>query len=291
MNPLVCIILVNYRGYSDTKECIESLIKNDYDNYKIIVVENASGDEEKLLSDEFINSYADVIISKENNGFSAGNNYGIEYASKYFPEYYLLLNNDTIVAPDFVSILIKTASYNKNVGIVTGNIFYYNNKETLWYAGGNYNRKTCVTNQVVFKEYNGTGVEDISFASGCLMLISAECIKKVGKLDEAFFMYSEDTDYCCRALDEGFSIKWVRGCKIYHKVSMSTKKNNDVQNYYLLRNNLLMIKKYGVNKSRAYLTRAWIEIKNVVKKRNRIKIILKAWSDFRKGKTGKQVDF
>ena len=285
MEPLVYIILVNYKGYSDTIDCVNSLLKIKYSNYKIVIVENASSDSELFKKNQFLNDNAVILYARENKGFSDGNNIGIRYAMQFNPDYLLLLNNDTVVQSDFLNQLVKTAKKHKKTGIVTGKIFYYRNRESLWYSGGQYNRSTGKTNQVMYdKSINEE--KNITFASGCLMLISKECIQKVGLLDDSYFMYSEDTDYCCRVCDAGLKIIWNPHSIIYHKVSASAGDNSLFQQYYIIRNNFIMTKKYGNEKIKAYFMRFFQCVKDIIKGRLKIKAVIWAYWDFLKGETG-----
>lgn len=95
---MIAIILVNFNGYDDTVECVKSIMKSSYRDYKIVLVDNGSGDADKIKNDEFLNSNCSVILNQVNTGFSGGNNLGIKFAEeKYKSEYYLLLNNDTVM--------------------------------------------------------------------------------------------------------------------------------------------------------------------------------------------------
>ena len=285
MEPLVYIILVNHRGYIDTVDCVKSLLNIKYKNYKIIIVENASSDEDILKKDEFLNAHSKILYASENKGFSDGNNIGIKYARQFKPEYILLLNNDTVVDKNFLNELVLTAKKYDKIGLVTGKIFYYNNSKELWYSGGTYNRDNGRTNQVLYGDLEEKE-QIITFASGCLMLISRECIDKVGLLDDNYFMYSEDTDYCCRVYDAGLKIIWTPRSVIYHKVSASAGNNSIFQQYYITRNNFIITKKYGNNKCRAYCTRLFQCIKDVIKGRTTIKAVVWAYMDFIRGKLG-----
>lgn len=285
MEPLIYIILVNYKGYADTIDCVKSLLKINYTNYKIVIVENASSDAELLKKNQFINENAVVLYTTENKGFSAGNNIGIKYAMNFDADYFLLLNNDTVVQADFLNQLVKTAEKNKKIGIVTGKIYFYKNPNELWYSGGCYDRNSGITNQVMFdKSINDE--KSITFASGCLMLISRDCIKKVGLLDDSYFMYSEDTDYCCRVCDAGFKIIWNPKSIIYHKVSASVGDSSPFQQYYITRNNLIMAKKYGISKIKTFFYRFMQCIKDIIKGRLKLKVVIWAYCDFLKGENG-----
>lgn len=282
--PMVVIILVNYNGYNDTVECVHSLINSTYRNYKIILVDNGSNDRDTIINDDWLLSKVDLLLLDQNKGFADGNNAGIKYGMKYHPDYFLLINNDTVVEKDYLSALVECAETVGDVGIVTGNIAYYSNKNKMWYSNGSYNRKTCLTKAV---NKNETKLfQEVTFASGCLMLISCKCINKVGYLDTSFFMYSEDTDYCCRCIDSGLKIYWNPNCTIYHKVSASAGDCSDFQIYYLVRNNLMMIKRYGTFKICAYILRLYYCIKDIIKRRASIKAVNTAYIDFIKERNG-----
>lgn len=285
---MVYIILVNYNGYLDTIECIASLLQIKYNDYKIVVVDNASNDAEKIRQDSFINANAHIIYSNENLGFSGGNNLGIDYALQNDADYVLLLNNDTIVDPLFLGELIKVIQTDAKIGITTGDIFYCSEPEKLWYSCGNYNRTTGITTMCVKCTEN---VREVNFACGCLALISINLIKSVGKLDESYFLYSEDTEYGCRATDNGWKIVWTRRAKIYHKISSSTVVNSNFQKYYLTRSNLYVAKKYCKRPIIAYLIRLVKELKRVIIDRISVKGITWAYIDFILGKTGRSPRF
>lgn len=108
--PSVAIIIVNYNGAEDTIECVKSLNKINYDNYKIFVIENGSSKKPTKEQIDYLKGQTVYIESAENLGFSGGNNIGIRKAIENEFDYVLLLNNDTTVEPDFLSILIDAAT-------------------------------------------------------------------------------------------------------------------------------------------------------------------------------------
>lgn len=291
-NENICIILVNYNGYDDTVECIKSIENSDYDNYKIILVDNGSKDKNKILNDNYINNVADVIISEENLGFSGGNNLGIKYAQeKYDPEYYLLLNNDTVITKDTISNLKKGFDFDSKAGIITGKIYYFSEPKTIWAAGGKFNFNTGIADQPELgKIDDGVQYEntcEVSFATGCTMLISKQVINTIGYLEESYFLYAEDTDYCCRVLNAGFKIIYVGKALIYHKVSASTGKQSNMQQYYMFRNNCYIIKKYCNKPLYGYARRIYRTIKEMKYEHYSLRVLYKAWRDFHKGIIGK----
>ena len=292
LNKKVCIILVNYNGYSDTVECVKSILECDYPNYKIILVDNASKDATAIKNDTFLNEHCDIFYSNVNNGFSDGNNIGIKNCEKYNADYILLLNNDTVVKKEFLDKLVNAADQDENAMIVTGGINYYYDKDKAWYNHGSYDKTTGFTSMVK-KDVNGkNGPYNITFSTGCLMLIRYEFIKKYGLLSEDYFLYSEDTEYCLRALQHGYSILNVPEVLIYHKVNASTGTGSKMQQYYLIRNYLLVARKYNSfpRFAIAYLFRFSLSIYEILRYGYDYKMVKLAFSDFRKGLTGK-VDY
>lgn len=291
----IAIILVNYKGYKDTLECIKSIKKSTFTNYEIIVVENASGEKDLFCKDTFINQHSTVLFAEHNGGFSSGNNIGIRYALEQFnPEYILLLNNDTEVKEDTLEKLYNRAQNTNNLGILTGKIYYFFNKKMLWAAQGKFNFKTGLADQPLMGKMDSDEANQfskISFASGCLMLIPSHILKSVGLLDESFFMYAEDTDYCCRVMKAGFGIYYDPNAVIYHKVSASAGHNSISQQYYMFRNNCYIVQKYCDKTWYGYLRRIYRSLKDVIKGEVKFNVILKAWIDFRKGIIGKVEKF
>lgn len=294
--PLVIIILVNYNGFQDTAECIESLKKSDYKNYKIVVVDNKSTTIPDIQLEQYIEENADAFIKSDlNGGFSYGNNLGIKYAQeKYNPDYYLLLNNDTIVSASFLSLLICESITHRSAGIITGRIMYYDDKDVIWYAGGEINPTTAQATHRYFNDRDCSFInheaEKITFVTGCLMLITKETVNSIGLLDEKYFLYAEDTDYCLRAMNAGLELLFVPDSVIYHKVSRSTGATSKSTQYYMTRNQLMLIKKYATRKWKAFTDNLICDLRYIKQKKKSFGIVLKAYKDYLKKTTGRIPD-
>ncbi|MBR3511504.1 MAG: glycosyltransferase family 2 protein [Clostridia bacterium] len=288
----IAIVLVNYNGIQDTKECIESILKSSYNNYKIIVVENNSQDKEHIdsLSAVFPNIY--IIKSKENLGFSGGNNLAINYSLTNNFDYILLLNNDTIVDPNMISYLIENANENQ---ITVPKMLYYYEKDLIWYAGGKISKFTGNAKHFKMNSKNTTEVKSCTctFATGCCMMINSNIFKKVGLLNEKFFMYCEDTEFCLRLLEKEISIRYIPKAILWHKVSRSTGGSNSFfSTYYITRNRLYYIKMHNKFFSPlaihfTFLSRYVRVIQYYLKKDNNYKAILRAIHDYKKDILGK----
>jgi GT2 family glycosyltransferase len=245
--PLIYIILINYNGYRDTIECIQSLSKINYKNFKIIIVDNASTNNSLDYLNEYIENCI-IIQSKENLGFAGGNNLGIEYAIKNGAEYVLLLNNDTIVEHNFLNKMTETFNISKNIGVVGCKIKYYEQKNRIWYGGGRINWFKFIGEHYGMREIDKgqyDGKYEIEFMTGCCMLISREVIKKVGLLANEYFMYFEDVDYCVKVKDGGFRIYYNPEAVIYHKVGIASGgEESSFSIKWCTRNRIIFMNKY-----------------------------------------------
>lgn len=290
MGALVCIVLINYNSFEDTVECVQSIMAQSYSNYRIIIVDNFSQDRDIIGNDLFLHSHCDVILSSSNNGFAAGNNIGIKFAyEKYDPDYYWILNNDTVVDQNCLSNLIsRTSSYKENVGLITGRIMNYYERSKIDYRGGYFNYQNGVAG------YYGTDEsvhEDISFATGCFWLLPRKTIEKIGYLSEEYFMYAEDTDYCCRILHAGYVIKYCDEGIIYHKISASSGANSPFNQFYMTRNSLYIIKKYSKNTIMAYARFSVVILKDLAHKKRAFKPTLDAIVAFLHRELGRNEEY
>ena len=248
-SPRVCIIILNWNGLADTVECLESLQKITYPNYNVIIVDNASrGDDIKILRDRF-GDYIQIIQNDKNYGFAEGNNIGIRRALEGLnPDYLLLLNNDTIVAPDLLDQMVETAEGDPGIGILGPKIYYYDfdgRKDVIWTAGGVIRRWRPWI-------YDGIGngdddllryqqVASVDWVSGAAMMIKRCVLEEVSLLNPQYFFGNEDVEYCLTARRHGFRIVYVPKAMVWHKVgSTRTHKRSfsDLPPYYrLLRRN------------------------------------------------------
>lgn len=292
IEDLVCVIIVNYNGKKDTEECVKSILDCKYSNVKIIIIDNNST-YNVIEYNEIINKEkCTIIYNKRNLGFAGANNIGIKYAKEHYsPNYYLIINNDTVVSENFLEPLILGFEQNNNIGITTGKIYYYDEPQLLWFGGSYYDKNLCECKidgigHIDSELYNIE--KNIPFATACLWLVSDKVIEDVGLMDEGYFLYYEDADYCERIKQKGYYIRYIPRSFIYHKESRSTKKGSKLYNYYNTRNYLIFISKYTdlPQKIRVYKNRLIRSCKDVLKRRRELKDEWKAWYDFLFNKIG-----
>lgn len=240
-SPLdLSIITINYNGYADTCEMVDSVNKQIHNlTYEIIIVDNASQNSEALLLQQ---KYPEciVIASEKNLGFAGGNNLGIRQAQG---RYLLLLNNDTYFKDNSIHKLIDLMETNPRIGMVSPLIKYAQDEHTIQYAGFTPLSPITLRNKGV-----GCGDPDngqyasayrTAFAHGAVMLLKKDFIKIIGDMPENYFLYYEEMDWCTHLSKKGYEI-WVEPrCIVYHKESASAGQNSPLKAFYMTRNRLL----------------------------------------------------
>lgn len=219
------IIILNWNGWQDTIECLDSVYKIINEEFKVFLVDNNSQDDSiDRLREAYPN--LDIIVSEKNLGFSGGNNLAINLAMQEGYDYFWLLNNDTTVNSMALRALLDKAMSRSDYGIIGSIIIeYYNPTKVQAWGGGRINKSlglTSLFNQPVKEEL----VEHILGAS---MFIPRKVIEDVGGLDDAFFFFMEDTDLSLR-IAEKYRIGVSEKSFVFHKGGSSLKSKDRHKN-------------------------------------------------------------
>jgi GT2 family glycosyltransferase len=245
--PSIAIVMLTWNQKGLTLDCLQSLAKVDYpaEQLHIIVVDNGSTDKTAQAICEAFPAVT-VIENSDNLGFAAGNNVGIRYALDLCTDYIMLLNNDTLVAPTFLSHLLPVAASDPKIGIVTPKIYYYDPPNRIWCAGADVSWINGVTRRLHADETDDNLPDantDVTFASGCALCVRRSVVEEVGMLDPRFFIYYEETDWCLRMTRAGYRCVYVPQAKIWHRVSSAMQEGSPRSAYYMSRNVLLFLQK------------------------------------------------
>lgn len=318
-NKIVDIILVNYNGYDDTIECINSISHSAYKNINIIVVDNNStnnsidkikkhmldcynyyyldydSSSKKYNFNKKVNNYNNVFIisSDINNGFSYANNVAFNFSKQFLNSSYCwILNNDTIIDKNTISKLVEMIELDNNVMMGSTIVEYYN-RNIIQRIAGNYYYPFFG----YVKPYNKSKMlKDLdsikpkfNYLTGCSIFTTYEIIDKINGFDERYFLYSEDKDLCKKAMNIGVKLVWCKDAIIYHKGgnSIGTKnikrESSDLSEYNTNYSSFLFNKKwykmYKLYSFNRYLLKL-IKFK-ISKKQNKVEIVKKAYKDYK----------
>jgi GT2 family glycosyltransferase len=259
------VVLVNYNGWDDTVECLESLMKC-HVCPDVVVVDNASSEDH---SQKILARFPELkwIASQENTGWSGGNNLGIRYFLEQTnpPDVIFLLNNDTIVSKDIFEVL--ELAMEEGFDIVGPVINEYSEQDKIQTQGTAFNRKTDA--QEFFSviptpiDSNQLISTPVDIVNGCAVAIRHEVFEKIGLIDERFFLICEESDFCLRAAEAGFRCGVVHRSLVWHKHSVSfARAGKPIQRYYGVRNLWLLLKKHPHGKERKGPTQSnWLYCK------------------------------
>jgi len=248
MMPRVAVVVLNWNGLVDTLACLESLVRLDYPAYDVVVVDNGSTDGSATAIRERFPEVA-VIENGENLGFTGGNNVGLRHALDQGADYALLLNNDTEVAHDFLRVLVDAAEVEPSIGMVGPTIYYHEQPDVIWSAGGTIDWRRGETHMVGLNEPErgqfGQSPRAVDFITGCALLVKRSALQRAGLLDDRFFAYYEEAEWCVRTRRAGFRILHVPLARMWHKISPSVQADSPLVHYYMTRNRLLFLRATG----------------------------------------------
>lgn len=220
----VWMITLGYNHIDDTLECLHSLTASEGGPYNILFTDNAStdGSPEKVRA-AFPSVH--VLETGDNLGFARGFNAGLRDAADHGAEWFFMINNDTVVDPACLRLLLEDAAAHPEAGLWVPKILYYADREVIWSAGSRFRRfPPAVVMRGTRHPDDGSfdSPRTLQYATSCALLISRRFLQEVGLLDGDFFIMCDDYDWCVRAADQGFSIRFVPEAKLWHKVSKST---------------------------------------------------------------------
>jgi len=237
------IVMLTYGDIAITKQCVASFCEIDPFFTKIIVVNNNI---EEITSAEFgkYKRKIDVINNHKNLGFAGGVNKGIEHSLAMSAEYILLVNNDTVITSPIIKKLVSFGQKNEKAGIIAPSIRFSKHNKTLFDLGGNVNLFFGRTNHTEVSTVMNSSPREVTYVSGCCMLIKAKVCTSIGLLDESFFLYYEDVDYCLRARSNGYLSYVLPTISITHALSKTIGKITPVALYHQTRSALIFGSKY-----------------------------------------------
>lgn len=257
---MVSIITINYNGFKDTCELIESLRKYETYPFEIIVVDNASDDRDGEKLKKLYNGLT-VVCSDTNLGFAGGNNLGYQYAKG---DYILYMNNDMVIKSPFLQTLVQRLESSNTIGLVSPKIKYTYAPDTIQYAGYTPMVPLFIRNNLIGVNQIDKGQFDVAcktaFVHGACMLTSKKIIEKTGLMTEVYFLFYEELDWSIQLQNKGYEVWFEPACCVYHKESRTIKRGTPLRQYYLTRSRLIFARRNyrGYNKYLSCLYQALI---------------------------------
>ena len=287
------VLLLNWRGWSDTIECLESVFRQRYSNYRVVVCDNdspdgsveriqawaegrlqaaAASEELRWLSEPPVPKPIGVRVRERreveeggvagagdlpltlirtggNLGFAGGNNVGLRYVlARGDVDYVWLLNNDTVVDPEALATMVRRAEGDGRIGMLGAKLLYYDEPGRIQaIAGGRLTRW-----QGMAKHVGGDRPDDgrwiapleVDVVLGASLLVRRQVIEDVGLLDERYFMYSEELDWCWRTRLAGWKLTYSPGSVVWHKVGRSVGHRSALQEYHAARGTLRFMRSH-----------------------------------------------
>jgi len=270
------LVILHFINQELTDQCLESVGKLNRKGFELqtIVVNNNPQENLKDLEKKFSDFV--FIETGKNLGFTGGNNLGIKQALGGKADWIFVVNNDTILDKDLIVQLIKVGESDEKIGILGPKIFFapgyefhkerYKPNErgkVIWYAGGLIDwQNVLASHQGVNEVDKGQYEEQIEtdFISGCAMMVKREVFEKIGLLDEKYFLYLEDNDFCQRAKRAGFNLVCAPKAKLWHANAGSSAVGGPLQDYYITRNRMLFGFRYAPWRTKSALIRESIKL-------------------------------
>ena len=243
--PHIVTIILNTNRRDDTLACLASLQQATYQNHSIIVLDNGSTDGSvQVIRSSF--PAVQIIELANNRGYAGNNNVGIRAALTQQADWVFVLNEDTILAPDCLAHLVKVGQSDPHIGIVGPMVYHHDEPDVIQSAGGRLGRywqsRHIAQNEPDRGQF--TTPHRVEWISGCAILVRRAVIEQVGMLDERFFYYWEETEWCLRASKQGWCIMHVPQAKLWHKGVQRDYRPSPSVTYYNTRNRFLMLAKH-----------------------------------------------
>ena len=250
MGKRVYVVILNYNNGKDTMPCLDSIYQSDYEDYRVVVCDNASTDDSMQVLhawQERMRSSVVLLETGGNLGYAGGNNVGMRYALQD-PDcaYIWLLNNDTIVQPDAMRRLVEHMERESDLGICGSLLRYYYAPDKIQAISGIYHKFFST------QAYNITEMQtlpEIVYPVGASMMVCRRFIEEIGLLSEEYFLYYEELDWVLRAKGK-FAVGTAVDSVVYHKEGGTTgggadpAAKSELADFYALRNRILFTRKY-----------------------------------------------
>ncbi len=228
VNRRVCIITINYNQNDYTLKCIESVLKSDFPGFLLFLIDNGSSEANFSRLKKSLPTDKRIILERleKNRGYVGGVNFGLKTSGKLKPDYYIIMNNDTIIDSLAISELVRVADKFDQKAIISGKVYHLDNKDIIQNTGMIFTDKNYLKGYSPGKNEKDIGqcdqLEERDSLDDILWLLPAKIVDDIGYYCEYYFMYAEQGDYAQTARRKGYKLIYTPDAKIWHKGSLTS---------------------------------------------------------------------
>ncbi|HSF80388.1 MAG TPA: glycosyltransferase family 2 protein [Anaerolineales bacterium] len=257
--PLVVTVILNTNRREDTLAALDSLFQSTYSNHKVVVLDNDSKDG-SVTAIQSAYSQVQVIELDHNLGYAGNNNVGIQAAMDMGAEWVLVLNEDTLLAPDCLAEMVRVGESHPQIGVIGPMVYHHDEPGVIQSAGGKIGSNWQTWHLAQNEDDRGQYTEPhaVDWISGCAIMVRRGVIHQVGMLDARFFYYFEETEWCLRAHRAGWQVIHAPQARLWHKGVQRNYFPGPNVTYYSTRNRFLMFSKHRAPSKAWFL--AWMEV-------------------------------
>lgn len=228
--PMVVVVMINYNQDNYTVESIKSLLNSTYENFHILLIDNGSS--ENVVNGLKLgvpkSSRLTVDYLSENLGYVGGINYGLAKGESLHPDFYLIMNNDTLIDINAIKNLVDVSEKHNRKVIVSGKVYNYDEKDTLQYIGQLKDPENGLNQKSIVKGKREKDIRqyeeelEMGMLDDIFWLIPTQLYQKINGYSDYFFLYGEQNDYAFRAIKAGYKLIYTPKASIWHKGGAST---------------------------------------------------------------------
>jgi GT2 family glycosyltransferase len=220
----VAAVIANWNGGDENLDCVASLLAEGIPPERVVFVDNGSNDGSAELVERRFPGLT-MIRNRENSGFGEASNQGARAALEHGADAVLFVNNDVVLPPGTLTVLVRALEADETLGIVGPRVLYKNDPERVWCAGGMLTWRQNLSTLLGHKELDGPRWREnraVDYVAGCALLAKRVVLERIGFFDAQFFAYMEDVDLCLRAKQAGFGVALIGAAHALHSASTAT---------------------------------------------------------------------